>query len=98
MPAPRTFPPPRDQGEPAATALGVAAEGVAIAECVMTRTERRRSGGASRVMRALEAWGARQGATLAALQAVAANAPAQVLYARLAYTLVGSYHYRVLDT
>jgi hypothetical protein len=49
-------------------------------------------------MRALEAWGARQGATIAALQAVAANAPAQALYARLAYALVGSYHYRVLDT
>ena len=98
VPAPRTFLLLRDRGEPAATALGVVAEGVAIAECVMTRADRRRSGGASRVMRALEAWGARQGATIAALQAVAANAPAQALYARLAYALVGSYHYRVLDT
>jgi GNAT superfamily N-acetyltransferase len=98
VPAPRTFLLLRDRGEPAATALGVAAEGVAIAECVMTRADRRRTGGASRVMRALEAWGARQGATIAALQAVAANAPAQALYARLAYALVGSYHYRVLDT
>ena len=86
-------------GEPAATALGVVAEGVAIAECVMTRADRRRrAAAASRVMRALEAWGARQGATIAALQAVAANAPAQGLYAKLAYARVGGYHYRVLDT
>jgi N-acetylglutamate synthase len=97
VPRPRTFLMLRDQGEPAATALGVVAEGVAIAECVMTRADRRRGGAASRVMRALEAWGAREGATIAALQAVAANEPAQGLYAKLAYARVGGYHYRVLD-
>jgi hypothetical protein len=48
-------------------------------------------------MRAIEAWGARHGATIAALQAVAANTAAQGLYAKLAYSRVGSYHYRVLD-
>jgi GNAT superfamily N-acetyltransferase len=98
VPAPRAFLLLRDQGQPAATALGVVAEGVAIAECVMTRADLRRVGAGSRVMRALEAWGARQGATIAALQAVAANAPAQALYAKLAYQCVGGYHYRVLDT
>src|SRR5947207_3058700 len=76
---------------------GGVAEGVAIAECVMTRADRRRGGAASRVMRVLEAWGAREGATIAALQAVAANEPAQGLYAKLAYARVGGYHYRVLD-
>ena len=64
----------------------------------MTRADLRRVGAGSRVMRALEAWGARQGATIAALQAVAANAPAQALYAKLAYQCVGGYHYHVLDT
>jgi GNAT superfamily N-acetyltransferase len=98
VPAPRAFLLLRDRDGPAATALGVVAEGVAIAECVMTRTDRRRGGAASRVMRALEAWGARAGATIAALQAVAANEPAQGLYAKLAYAHVGGYHYRVLDT
>jgi GNAT superfamily N-acetyltransferase len=97
VPTPRAFLLLRDKGEPVATALCVVAEGVAIAECVSTRAERRRSGAASRVMRALEAWGARHGACIAALQAVAANAPAQGLYAKLAYASVGGYHYRVLD-
>ena len=98
VPAPRAFLLLRDKGEPVATALCVVAEGVAIAECVSTRADRRRIGAASRVMRALEAWGARHGACIAALQAVAANAPARALYAKLAYACVGSYHYRVLDT
>jgi GNAT superfamily N-acetyltransferase len=98
VPAPRAFLLLRDQDGPAAIALGVVAAGVAIAECVMTRADRRRGGAASRVMRALETWGAREGATIAALQAVAANEPAQSLYAKLAYRHVGGYHYRVLDT
>jgi len=98
VPGPRAFLLLREQGQPAATALGVVAEGVAIAECVMTREDRRRIGAGSRVMRALEAWGAGEGATIAALQAVAANAPAQGMYAKLDYCKVGGYHYRVLDT
>ena len=98
VPSPRAFLLLRDRGQPAATALGVVAHGVAIAECVSTRAERRRIGAGTRIMRALEAWGARHGATITALQAVAANAPAQALYAKLAYSPVGSYHYRLLDT
>jgi GNAT superfamily N-acetyltransferase len=97
VPAPRAFLLLRDQGEPVATALCVVAEGVAIAECVSTRADRRRTGAGSRIMRALEAWAARHGARIAALQAVAANTAAQGLYAKLAYARVGGYHYRVLD-
>jgi GNAT superfamily N-acetyltransferase len=98
IPHPRAFFLLRRNGEPASVALGVVAHGVAIAECVSTRAEFRRRGGSARVMRALEAWGAREGADVAALQAVAANTPAQALYAGLDYTKVGGYHYRVLDT
>lgn len=97
VPGPRAFVLLRHQGQPAATALGVVAHGVVVAECVSTRADLRRIGGASRVMLALEAWGARQGATIAALQAVSANTPAQGLYAKLDYRSVGGYHYRVLD-
>jgi hypothetical protein len=93
VPRPSAFLLVRECGEPVATALGVVAERVVIAECVMTLASRRRNGAASRVMR-----GAARGATVAALQAVAANAPAQALYARLDYARVGGYHYRVLDS
>jgi GNAT superfamily N-acetyltransferase len=98
VPAPRAFLLLRTGGRPAATALAVVAGDVVIAECVGTHAELRRTGAAAKVMRALEAWGADQGATVAALQAVAANTPAQRLYAALDYVHVGSYHYRLLDT
>jgi GNAT superfamily N-acetyltransferase len=98
VPAPRAFFLLRRDGEPISAALGVVAHGVVIAECVATLAAFRRRGGSARIMTALEAWGARHGATIAALQAVADNAPAQALYARLDYHRVGSYHYRVLDS
>lgn len=98
VPQPCAFLLVREDGQPAATALGVVSERVVIAECVMTLATLRRGGAATRVMRALEAWGASEGGTVAALQVVTANAPARALYAKLDYARVGSYHYRVLDT
>ena len=98
VPPPRAFFLLGSNGEPVSAALGVVAHGVVIAECVATRAEFRRNGGSARIMTALEAWGARHGATIAALQAVAANEPAQALYAKLDYARVGGYHYRVLDS
>jgi GNAT superfamily N-acetyltransferase len=98
VPFPRAFFLLYRDGQPASAALGVVAEGVVIAECVATRVEHRRHGGSARIMTALEAWGASNGADVAALQAVAANAPAQALYAKLDYARVAGYHYRVLDT
>jgi GNAT superfamily N-acetyltransferase len=88
----------RHDGAPVSAALGLVAHGVVFAECVATLAVFRRRGGSARIMAALEAWGAREGATIAALQAVADNAPAQALYARLDYRRVGGYHYRVLDS
>jgi N-acetylglutamate synthase len=98
VPTPRAFFLLRCDGEPMSAALGVVAHGVVVAECVATRAEFRREGGSARIMAALEAWGANEGATVAALQAVAENAPAQALYAKLDYLKVGGYHYRVLDS
>lgn len=98
VPAPRAFFLWRQDGAPVSAALGVVAHGVVVAECVATLAAFRRRGGSSRIMAALEAWGAREGATIAALQAVTANAPAQALYAKLDYRPVGGYHYRVLDS
>jgi GNAT superfamily N-acetyltransferase len=98
VPAPRAFFLFREDGKPMSAALGVVAHGVVVAECVATLAAARRRGGSVRIMTALEAWGAKQGAGIAALQAVAANEPAQALYAKLDYTRVGRYHYRVLDS
>jgi GNAT superfamily N-acetyltransferase len=80
VPAPRAFFLLRSNGEPMSAALGVVAHGVVVAECVATRAEFRRRGGSERIMTALEAWGAKQGATIAALQAVRQCA-GQALYA-----------------
>jgi len=96
VPAPRAFFVLREDGKPISVALGIVAHGVVIAECVATLAAFRRHGASARIMTALEAWGARAGAAVAALQAVTANAPAQALYARLDYHRVAGYHYRVL--
>jgi N-acetylglutamate synthase len=97
VPAPAAFLLRRQDGKPISVALAVAHDGVVIAECVATHPEHRRQGASAQLMRALEAWGVAHGARVAALQAVAANAPAQALYAKLDYHPVGGYHYRVLD-
>jgi GNAT superfamily N-acetyltransferase len=97
VPAPAAFLLWRQYGVPVSVALAVASDGVVIAECVATLSAYRRQGASERIMRGLEAWGVAHGARLAALQAVAANQPAQALYAKLDYQRVGGYHYRVLD-
>jgi GNAT superfamily N-acetyltransferase len=97
VPAPRAFLLLRREMTPVSVALAVAGEQVVIAECVATASAYRRQGASERIMRALEAWGASHAARIAALQAVTANAPAQALYAKLAYRRVGGYHYRVRD-
>ena len=97
VPAPRAFLLLRRATTPISVALAVASDEVVIAECVATASAYRRQGASEHIMRALEAWGARLGARIAALQAVTANAPAQALYAKLAYHRVGGYHYRVRD-
>jgi N-acetylglutamate synthase len=95
VPAPRAFCALMRDGTVVATALGVADDGIVIVECVATRLEARGTGAASAVMRGLEAWAADQGCVVAALQAVAANAPAQALYRSLGYHAHGRYHMRV---
>ena len=85
----------RRDGQIIATALAVAHRDVVIAECVATLAEARGTGAARAVMSGLEAWGAQQGCTVAALQALANNAPAQALYKALGYAECGRYHLRV---
>lgn len=98
VPTRRAFLLIRDQGQPVSSALAVVSpDGIAIVECVATRQIMRRSGGARRVMDALEAWSVQNGATMAALQVVTANAAAVMLYRRRGYAEAGRYHYRWKD-
>ncbi|MCL4765055.1 MAG: GNAT family N-acetyltransferase [Hyphomicrobiaceae bacterium] len=97
VPPPRAFLRLESGGRVVATALAVLCGEIVVAECIGTRAEARRSGAARIVMAALEAWGTERGATVAALQAVTSNVPAQRLYAGLGYTMVNDYHYRVRD-
>ncbi len=85
----------RRDGQIIATALAVAHRDVVIAECVATLAEARGTGAARAVMSGLEAWGSQQGCSVAALQALANNTPAQALYNALGYREHGRYHLRV---
>jgi N-acetylglutamate synthase len=68
-----------------ATALGVVGSGCAVVECVATRTDARRRGGARAVMISLLAWAGEQDADLVGLQVVAENTAAVRLYQTLGF-------------
>jgi GNAT superfamily N-acetyltransferase len=80
-------------GQVISTGLCVTDGDFAVVECMATRTEARRQGGADAVLRSLEAWAAKQGARTLALQAVAINAPAVALYTRFGFASVATNHF-----
>jgi GNAT superfamily N-acetyltransferase len=95
VPRKRAFFLARHDGEPVSSALAVLSpDGIAIVECVATRSTGRRRGSARIVMDALEAWAKAAGAHTAALQVVDGNEPARGLYAKRGYLEAGRYHYR----
>jgi ribosomal protein S18 acetylase RimI-like enzyme len=98
IPEPRAFFVCRRGGRVISTALGVAEGGHAVVECVATRSDARRSGGAEAVLRALEAWAARQKAHTLGLQVAAGNEPAIALYCRLGFDAVCINRFWVRDS
>jgi N-acetylglutamate synthase len=81
--------------EPAALAYGVIHDRLLCFESVVSHPERRRRGLARRVLGALAAWGADNGATGVCLQVEATNAPARALYDGFGLkTELYRYHYR----
>jgi GNAT superfamily N-acetyltransferase len=70
----------RREGRVISTGLCVADGDLAVVECMATRADARRQGGAQAVLGGIEAWAAARGARALALQVVAANPPAFELY------------------
>ena len=97
IPGPRAFFACRRGGRVISTASAVIGFGCAVVECVATRGDCRRQGGAEATLHALETWVATQDATMLGLQVVATNTPAIALYARLGYAVAGRNRFWVRD-
>jgi len=80
----------RRAGQVISTGLCVADDDLAVIECMATRTEARRQGGADAVLRSLEAWAAERGVKTLALQAVTVNKAAIPLYSRVGFAPVAT--------
>lgn len=90
VPQPCSFFSCRREGQVISSGLCVADGDFAVVECMATRAEARRQGGAEAVLRSLEAWAAARGVKTLALQAVADNAAAIPLYARFGFAPVAT--------
>jgi len=80
----------RRAGQVISSGLCVADGDFAVIECMATRAEARRQGGADAVLRSLEAWAAERGVKTLALQAVADNTAAIPLYTRFGFASVAT--------
>ena len=80
----------RRGGQVISTGLCVADGDFAVVECMATRADARRQGGAEAVLRCLEAWAAERGVKTLALQAVAVNTAAIPLYTRFGFVPVAT--------
>lgn len=81
-------------GQPVAAVLATVANGIGVYLNVVTRAEARGRGYGRAAMSAALNWTRQAGATSAAIQVVAANAPAVGLYGGLGFRQVYDYHYR----
>ncbi|WP_375254264.1 GNAT family N-acetyltransferase [Yoonia sp.] len=82
---------------PAATGFVAKAADCAMIHALEVAREYRRKGLARHLTRAAAFWAKEQGASYLTLLTTQANTPANTLYASLGMTLVGQYHYRVLQ-
>jgi len=90
VPQPCAFFSCRRAGQVISTGLCVADGDFAVIECMATRAEARRQGGADAVLHSLEAWAAGRGVKTLALQAVAVNTAAIPLYTRFGFAPVAT--------
>jgi GNAT superfamily N-acetyltransferase len=90
VPEPYGFFSCRRGGQSISSGLCVADGEFAVVECMATRAEVRRQGGAEAILRGMEAWAAAHGVKTLALQAVAVNTPAISLYSRFGFAAVAT--------
>jgi GNAT superfamily N-acetyltransferase len=90
VPQPCAFFSCRRAGQVISTGLCVANGDFAVIECMATRAEARRQGGAEAVLHSIEAWAAGRGVKTLALQAVAVNTAAIPLYTRFGFAPVAT--------
>lgn len=93
VPKPRAYFLCRHEGQPISSGLCVASGDVAIVECMATAPSVRRSGGARRILAAIENWARQQGARTLFLQVVEINAPAVALYEQTGFKPVAVTRY-----
>jgi GNAT superfamily N-acetyltransferase len=79
------------------TALCTADGEFGVVECMATRADARRQGGAATVLNALEAWASAHDVKHLALQVVATNEPAIALYTRCGFVPVATNRFWVND-
>lgn len=96
VPVSRTYLLLREAGAPVSLALAVRRGPDVSVDCVLTRPEHRRAGGATTIMQAAEAWAHGQGANRLVLSLPNGNAPARALFDKLGYAPHSAHYYRTL--
>jgi GNAT superfamily N-acetyltransferase len=86
------------RGQAISTGLCVSDGTLGVVECMATRLECSRQGGADAILRALECWANAEGVRLLGLQVVATNAPAVALYRGLGYSAAATNRFWVRET
>ena len=95
VPSPAGFAVAHLEGLPAAVGLAVCERGWSGVFCMAVDPAARRRGVARALLRALADWSREQGADGIYLQVECDNAPAQALYASMAFTRSHGYHFRI---
>ena len=87
----------RRRGITLSCGLATIEDGIATLECIATREETRRRGGAKAILGGIEAWARQEGAHTLHLQVAGTNTAAVALYRKFGFEPVGRYTYWSAD-
>ena len=97
VPAPLAYFRCRKRGITLSCGLATIEDGIATLECIASREETRRRGGAKAILGGMETWARQEGAHTLHLQVAENNEAARALYSKFGFEQVGSYQYWVAD-